>query len=219
MKLIFTYNLEKDLSNFLIANKSLGHSGKPSKTQMLYNEKYGLEIDKEKLRQFIIDFSVQYKIDFVAKAKEFQEIWNNVNDEIFCRMEKIFKTKLPTEEITAYLTINDRCGYNPGLNGQWYFFVNENSQFSKITCIHEIFHFYTHLCFENYLKEKGLSRQEFYDLKEALTEIINHEFVDLMGGKEFGYVEHKIIRQKINELWEKYRDIKKVLESLILEKS
>jgi len=39
MNLIFKYNLEKDIHNFLIANKSLGHGGKPSKMQILYHAK------------------------------------------------------------------------------------------------------------------------------------------------------------------------------------
>jgi hypothetical protein len=216
MKLTFSYNLEKDIRNFLIAKKSLGHSGRPSKMQALFEEKYGQNTETEKLREFITDFLKENKINFEEKIMTFQKSWNEVNDEVFSRMEKIFKIQLPTEEISVFLTINDRKGYNPGLGGQWYFFVNVSSPFYKITCVHEIFHFYTHLLFESYLKEeKGFSPQEFYNLKESLTEIINHEFADLMGGKEFGNIEHKDIRQKIGELWEKEKDIKKVVGEII----
>lgn len=217
MKVVFKYNLEKDIENFMIAKRSLGHGGKPSKLQTLYEEKYGQNMNLEKLREFIVNFSKENKIDFAERARVLQKSWSKVNDEVFCRLEEIFKVQLPTEKIVAYLTINDRCGYNPGLRGQWYFFVNIKARFPKKTCIHEIFHFYTHYCFEALLKEKGLSRQEFYEIKESLTEIINHEFVDLMNAKELGYKEHKEMRQKISELWKKEKDIKKVIDKMIKE--
>lgn len=212
MQLIFKYNLEKDMENFLIANKSLGHGGKPSKRQILFEEKYGLEMGDDKLREFIITFTKEKKIDFKERIILFQKLWDEISEEVFLRMEKIFQTKLPVENIDVFLTINDRCSYN---HNKYYFFVCALAQWPKITCVHEIFHFFTHLCFESYLKEKGLSRQEFYDLKEALTEIINHEFADLMGGKEFGYTEHKDLRIKIGVLWKQNKDIKKVVEELI----
>ncbi len=215
MKLNFTYNLEKDIANFLIASKSLGHNGKPSKVQQLYMDKYGQELDEDKLNNFIREYSEKYKINFLNQAEKFQNSWNLINEEIFKRMENIFKVKLPTNNIMAYLTINDRCSYNPGINEQWYFFVNANIKFPEITCLHEIFHFYTHLSFGNYLKNKGLNQQKFFDIKEALTVILNHEFIDLMGNKDMGYIEHKELRDKISDLWQQTRNIKNIVDSLI----
>jgi len=218
MNISFTYNLDKDIKNFLIGK--MAHANNPSRRQALFEEKYGKEMDPEKLKKFILDYSKEKNINFEERAKFFQKTWGEVNDEFFRRMENIFKAKLPAEEIIAYLTINDRCGYNPGRDGQWYFFISASCKDPRRLSAHEIFHFYTHLCFGNWLKEKGLSPQEFYDLKESLAEILNLEFNDLSDGKDFANADYQIpMRQKIVELWQKEKDIKKVIDEMIKDKT
>jgi hypothetical protein len=217
MKVNFSYNLDKDIQNFLIGKKSVGGREHPSRLQKLYEEKNGPEVDTENLRKFIIIYSEKNKIDFKKRAIIFQKAWAEINNEFFYRTEKIFQTKLPTENITGYLTVNDRCGYNPGQNGQWYFFITAGCQQPRRLCAHEIFHFFTHLCFEKWLRnEVGLTPKEFYDLKESLNEILNCEFADLLDGSDKPNSEYQIpIRQKIKELWQKEKDIKKVVEKMI----
>ncbi|MDD5289972.1 MAG: hypothetical protein PHT40_02080 [Patescibacteria group bacterium] len=214
MKLNFTYNLDKDIENFIIAKTAVGAREHLSRRQAEYEKIYGPNLDKEKIKKFILDFTAERKINMADRIETLQKEWASINDEFFQKIEKIFGVKLPVEEITAYLTVNDRCGYNPN---QYYFFVSALTLAPKLICAHEIFHFFIHFCFEKWLKDEiGLNPKEFYDLKESLNEILNHEFSDLVEGKDKPNMEYQTaMRQKIGELWQKEKNIKKVIEEMV----
>ena len=56
----------------------------------------------------------------------------------------------------------------------------------------------------------------YNDVKESLTEILNLEFSDLMGGKlDSGYPQHKEMRQKIRSLWSDKKSIFLMVQELI----
>jgi hypothetical protein len=172
------------------------------------------------MAMIILDFTNERKIIINDRIETLQKEWNSVNDEFFQRIDKIFGVKLPIEEIIVYLTVNDRCEYNPGRNGRWYFFVSALTLSPKLTCAHEIFHFFVHFCFEKWLiDEIKLNPKEFYDLKESLNEILNIEFSDLIERKDKPNMEYQTaIRQKISKLWQKEKDIKKVIDEIIKDK-
>lgn len=217
MKLNFTYNLDKDIENFFIGKTAVGAREHLSKRQAEYEKIYGPDLDKEKIKKFILDLTAERKINMTDRIEALQKEWNLVNDGFFQKIEKIFGVKLPVEEITVYLTVNDRCSYNPK---QYYFFVSALTLAPKLTCAHEIFHFFIHFCFEKWLKNKiKLTPKEFYDLKESLNEILNLEFTDLVERKDKPNMEYQTaIRQKIGELWQKKKDIKKVIEEMVSKK-
>lgn len=213
----FDYNVDKDVENFIIAKTAVGSKDNPSKRQIQYENIYGSTIDKEKIKKFIIDFLEERKIDTTEIIKKIEKEWAPVNNEFFQRAETIFKIKLPVQTVTAFLTINDRCGYSPE---QYYFFLNLLTRSPKKICAHEIFHFFFHYRFEKKLKkEVGLTPQEFYDLKESFNEILNLEFFDLLDAKDNPNTDFQIpIRQKIVTLWQKNPDIEIVLQEMVKDK-
>ncbi|MBU4360694.1 hypothetical protein KKA66_02485 [Patescibacteria group bacterium] len=213
MKLTFKYNLNKDVQNFFIASKSLGHNNQPSKRQLLYIKNFGEELTEENLKKFINAFIKKNNINVNEKIKEFQISWNKVNDEFFKRVKNIFKINLPCEKINAYLTVNDRCGYSIIDN---LFFVSVGTNQPKRIVMHELFHFYTWYALGKELKDRNIGKQKYYDIKESLTIILNLEFGDLMECEDKGYIEHQELRKKIKEYWLKYKDIKKVVEKILI---
>ena len=82
--------------------------------------------------------------------------------------------------------------------------------------MHELLHFYTWHAFGKKLVDEGLSKLAYNDIKESLTELLNLEFSDLMGGKlDTGYPQHQEMRKKIKEVWKSEKDIDKLVLNLI----
>ncbi len=212
MKIAFKYNLEKDIENFFIASRTLGHGGKPSSMQLLYEQQYGKELTEENLKRFINDYLKQNKINTKKRISEFQKSWDKVNGEFFKRAEKFFEVELPGGQVDAYLTINDRCGYSIKDN---LFFVHMESDRPKRIVMHELFHFYTWFTVGREFKNKNVDKKRYYDIKESLTEILNLEFKDLIEYPEPGYPEHKELRKKVKKYWLKYKNVRKVVNKIL----
>ena len=166
MKLQFTYNLDKDIDNFINGTRAV-NSKKPTKFQNLFSEKYGDNFEKEKVKIFIEE---QDKINNFDASKEIvatEERWKIIEPIFIERVEKIFGISYPAPIITVYLTHNERCTYNIEEN---YFFVKIGSEFSNNTVMHELLHFYTWHAFGKKLLDDGLSKLAYNDVKESLKE-------------------------------------------------
>ncbi|MBU4370225.1 hypothetical protein KKG58_05785 [Patescibacteria group bacterium] len=221
MNLEFKYNLKKDAENFIAVAK-LKKIKKTSSflkekrffIYKLYFEKYNRDFNKDKLIDFIKNYINENKIDVNQEIKRIKSKWFPINRIFLERAEEIFKTKLPQKQITAYLTVSDICGYN--IN-DCYFFITLESQHSNLTIMHELWHFYTWEAYGKEFKKKNLiSKEQYYDIKESLTEILNIEFKDLLGNiKDKGYLSHQEIRKRVRKYWSKKKDIQKVVENLL----
>ncbi|MDQ5957331.1 MAG: hypothetical protein QG614_306 [Patescibacteria group bacterium] len=84
--------------------------------------------------------------------------------------------------------------------------------------MHELWHFYT-WCGIGFYQEEKIGKQKYNDLKEALTVLLNVECKDLLseGVIDIGYHQHKEIRHKILEYWEKDKNIVKLWDYLVSE--
>lgn len=214
MNILFKYNLEKDVENFVKSTKSV-NSKEPTKLFLLFlgefnNPTIVNEID---VKSFVKNYINKNNINIIEKTNELQNRWNVIEAESIVRLEKIFRIKYPAEEVTAYLTTNERCTYNTKEN---YFFVNLNNPQSNRTVIHELFHFYTWYAIHGELTNKGVTALQYNDIKESLTELLNVEFKDLLDGAvDKGYSQHQEMRAKIRKLWEIEKDINKLVLNLI----
>ena len=212
MKIAFSYNIDKDIENIINGTRAV-NSKKPTKFQNLFTEKYGDNFEKENVKTFIEE---QDKINGFDANKEIaatEERWKIAEPIFIERVEKIFGISYPTPIINVYLTHNERCTYNIEEN---YFFVKIGSEFSNNTVMHELLHFYTWHAFGKKLLDDGLSKLAYNDVKEALTEILNLGFSDLLGGKlDSGYPQHQEMRQKIRNLWPDKKNIFLMVQELI----
>ena len=171
-------------------------------------------LDKHKLNKFINEYIANNKINIAQDLEIIENKWNQVNKLFWLRAEKIFKTKLPNKQIIGYLTTNNICGYNIRDNC---FFITLMSTSSNLIIMHELWHFFTWYSFgKNFKKNNIISKEKYYDIKESLTEILNLEFKDLLGGQiDKGYFPHQKIREKVKKLWIKHKNIKKVVDELL----
>jgi len=212
MNLSFSYHTAKDVENFLKASKSINNP-KPTKLQNLYREKFGEKLEAAKVREFIEGYVKENNIDIGKRVEAIKTDWLLIEQNFVKRAEGIFGIHYPKETIEVFLTTNSRCAYN--IDGN-YFFVNIQSENANAIIMHELFHFYTWHAFHKELEQKGLSKQQYNDIKESLTEILNIEFTDLMkGAEDKGYSQHQDLRKKIREIWQKSKNIRALVNDLV----
>lgn len=199
MKIIFKYDINKDVENIIKTSKAKNDSSL-TQTQLKYVEKYGDQFESKKVKEFIHSISDGAEIDRALLS--IQKDWLNIEQPFVEKTEQMFGITYPYPEVTAYLSHNERCGYNTKEN---YFFVNVNSKFPTKTIMHELLHFYTWHTFGDIGN----------DLKESLTELLNIEFKEVMGNAvDNGYPQHADMRKKVAKVWSETKDLKKVIERL-----
>lgn len=211
MKLKFDYNREKDIWCLLNKGKSSNNSQSPTKVYEQLVATSGENLTNEATSAFIEKYISENNIDLQEYIERYQKDWDEVKEEYTKRAEAIFQVKLP-EDVTAYLTINNRCPYNIEEN---YFFVSVSATSVRRTVMHELFHFYTWYAFGKKLINQGVSKEKYNDIKESLTVILNTDFSDLLNGAiDNGYSQHQDMRTEIARLWSQNKDMNKVIEAL-----
>ena len=215
MKLNFSYDLDRDVQNFMNGMKSVNNH-KPTKFHQLYIDTYGANIDDFKLKSFITQYIKDQNINISERVKQIENNWLQIQNSFVERCEIIFNTVYPKENIYVYLTTNGRCTYNIA---EGFFFVRMQSANANPTIMHELFHFYTYQIFYKKIKDAGLTDLEYNDIKESLTELLNIDFQDLMGGiVDNGYMQHQKMRREIRDQYLKNKSITGVIDFLLQSK-
>jgi hypothetical protein len=204
----FRYDLDKDISNF-IAGTSAKNNSKPTRLQQLYIDVYGTDYDRIKVQTFIESYISEGSLDVVKCKEVIEQNWRKIENSYFEKAERLFGVSYADQQIVAYLTTNQRCTYNLK---EKYFFVNLSSKSPNLTIMHELFHFYTWQAYHDSLIKAGINENQYNDIKESLTVLLNVEFVDLMDGvRDDGYPQHAGMRQEVQELWSRSKDLRKVI--------
>lgn len=154
MKLVFTYNIEKDIENIIKGAKSVNNK-KPTRFYNLLTEKYGDHLNTEKIRAFIEEQDARTIIDMDKEVARIEKRWKIIEPVFINRVEQIFGMSYPPPIITVYVTHNERCTYNIKEN---YFFVKIDAEFPNNTIPHELLHFYTWHAFGKKTTERGAFR-------------------------------------------------------------
>lgn len=169
----------------------------------------GSDYREQRVRDFLEAYTKKISFNPTASVQKLDNAWQKIAAVFFSRLEQLFKISYPSPHITAYLTTNQRCTYNIFEN---YFFVNFSSKSPSRTIMHELFHFYTWHAFHADLVAAGINEDQYNDVKESLTVLLNTEFVDLMeGAQDDGYPQHVEMRKMVQELWQNTKDLRKVV--------
>lgn len=211
MNVEYIYDRVKDIECLLRKSKN-SYSAQPTKVQEQLFALKGEDPSESDTDEFVAKYLSDNSIDTGVWISKFREEWADVAEEYQKRAEAIFGVALP-ENVTGFLTINQRCPYSIKSN---YFYISiPNSAPNRIP-LHELWHFYTWYGLGVDQEEK-LGKQKYNDLKEALTVLLNVECKDLLpdGVTDNGYPQHQELRQKILEYWEKDRNIKNLWNYLI----
>lgn len=204
MKIHFKYNLEMEWDNFQRGLCSKNHPGVlPKLAQEMADNNLNFN-DKKVFSDFIQKKTLSLSLNPTKKISEIEKSWKKIEIESVKRMDKLFGQSL-NHNITVYLTINSRCGYNIE---QHYFFVNCFSKNTNLIILHELLHFYTYQNILPMFKEKNLNREQFNDFKEALTVLLNSNFSDLLEGDiDQGYEKQQDLRKYIKINWLKFSNV------------
>jgi len=166
--------------------------------------------DKTRVLEFFNNKMAEKKIGLDKRIGELASDWSIVQSEVAKRLKDLFRTDLDLGNITVYLTVSKRCGYNHEKN---FFFVTIDGECPRKTIIHELLHFYTHKLYENDLKSQGVDNTQFNDYKEALTFLVNTNFSDIVSpAKDFGYEKQKELRKYLEHEWRNCRDVGELTE-------
>lgn len=150
---------------------------------------------------FLLPFlKKQYaKIGIKEKENEVRSILLRHEREIFSRMEKVTERKIYRNTFTCFVTTFPRAPYDYHRGYVWLPVVWPKETYVR-TFVHELLHFQTYAYWQERCLKK-LNQKEFENLKEALTVILNEEFMDLIVWPDKGYEMHKKLREKLLEAW------------------
>lgn len=214
VKVNFIFDKEKDLKNIYSSvnsnkysnnciNQKIVKIAKDKNFQECKNEieKYYEKVHKSKLIPYVI--------------KSANNSWNLIEDEFFKRLEKLMGKKIVFEKVNGYFTSVERCPYNPDLKNSFFYFCGFNGIFNILkTAAHEIMHIQFHNTYWEEI-EKKIGERKTWDLKEALTVLLNLEFKDLWLVEDKGYENHKKLRVFISKTWNEDKNFEKLLDACV----
>lgn len=212
MEVRFVYDEDMDVDCLIAKGAgSLNSPGQKTKTYealLAFTPDVG---DREKVREFVRKYIREHDIDAENTARLLQSNWDSVGGVFEKLASEIFGLKI-SDTITAYLTVTGRYPYDMAQN---YFYVPIEKSNANAVAMHELFHFYTWRVFHKELTDNGASEAKYNDIKESLTEILNTDFQDLLGGsQDYGYQGHKEMRAKINKLRKEGKSIGEIVNEL-----
>lgn len=148
----------------------------------------------------------RYEINWVQNIVVELNEWREKNwAEVFSKMETIVWKPIPVKDIKAKITTTGRCPYNAK---QWYFLYSpfrkgeiKSADESVNIAMHELLHMMLHHYYEDYILAQWLTKEQFHDLKEAQTVILNEEYDGLFTETDKWYELHKYLREKFADFW------------------
>ena len=220
VKVEFKIDLLKDAENYYdCANSSNGFGYdfskclKPKILKKIKNKKW------EDVSGYIVGLLgggySEHKKDIEKRVRENEKQWNVIGGKYFDRLAKITKHKIYTDKFNCYMTTISRCPYDKDEN--WYMVnVFSDLKMNLMVGAHELMHLQFHHYFEKDLIKKGkLSPNQFQDLKESLTVLLNLEFSDLIEKEDVGYPNHQKLRKFISQEWGKQPDFDILIKSCV----
>jgi hypothetical protein len=145
-----------------------------------------------------------------------QESWNLISEQYVNRLKKYFQiSNKKTDPVNCYLTSLRLCPYD---HQKRYFYVSIFAGLIEQTYIimHELMHIIFLENYESILAERGLSKQDILEINEALIELLNLEFSDLLVFKVYNNKPSaKDLAEIVVKEYNQGSDFQEILEKLI----
>ena len=217
-KVVFKTDIERDAKNYYDAANSdikwgndFTKSLRPEVLEKLRGKKW-VNVKKDTIAMLKRGYSKD-KEKIENKLKEIEKSWRKIEKDYFKKLSQLTKHKIYKKEFIAFVTRIGRCPYFRK-EGNFMINIYKTLDSELTTTAHEIMHLQFHHYFEEQLR-KELSHEQFHNLKEALTVLLNIEFGDLFKEKDAGYPSHKELREFIVNEWKKQKDFDVLLEKCV----
>lgn len=150
------------------------------------------------------------KLNIKTKTKPIQEIFNQKKDLIFQLMEKATGRKVFRNDFTLYLTTLARAPYNYPQGDVWLPIIWSEERYIDVF-LHELLHFQTYAYWRKDCPKK-MNNEEFENLKEALTVILDEDFKSIISRNDMGYKVHKYLRRDLTKHWQKNKNFDRLVK-------
>jgi hypothetical protein len=157
--------------------------------------------------------SKQLQIILENQRKLINKLWSKkLESEYFNSTKKFLNIALDGKDcFKAYFTYVLLCAYY--VDKKYFFISAWNSPLYHINIIaHELLHLLFIKNYKKYCIDQGLTENQFENLKEALTFILNEkEYKKIVIVRDNGYPDHKKFRQFLSKRWNKKRNFSELL--------
>lgn len=212
MNIRFQYDPTKELDTLKVA---LGGTNNPSPTRFgLEAQDAGINFqDTDEVVAFVEGKLERDNIDIKDLCEQFATAWSPYKETAPQIFSQTFQTDWDPGEVTAYLTLAQRCPYNVR---DRYYFVSATTDILKpvATSLHELQHFYSHAVLEPMFVAAGVP-EKFNDFREALTVTLNYQFAGALEAEDKGYPQHKELRDWILKEFKADKSVKSICEEHI----
>ncbi|TSC94534.1 MAG: hypothetical protein Athens101410_768 [Parcubacteria group bacterium Athens1014_10] len=221
-KVEFKYDISKDGWNILRVIDTPPFFDKEDKSKCLIGidkslvekvkKEKDLLIKKQIIKNYLANFLEKEKKLIKGKIKSFSQEWNKINNTYFDKLSFVLNITIPKNNIyTAYLTNAGSCPFNVP---EGWFMVRIKDEKVDAIAAHEIMHIEFVRAYGFFCKDLGLPQKRFNDLRESLTVLLNEEFEGILSRPDYGYKEHKDLRNQIIGLWRKDKNIKHLIKNV-----
>ena len=212
-KIQFSYDIEKDVDNVLIGFKIVQNGQNPDVLLRQIIDKFGESPSREQITGFIKEIwkdKEDIKVEIIEHLKKH---WNKINDIYFERLFRYIKiTHQEEQTIPGFASSRYGSGYSVP---EWWFAVSlrNGTMRNTTTAMHEIMHLFFHKYWWQKCLQIGLTDKQTWDVKEAVTVLINAWCGDLITELDWGYPEHAELRRFIiKQWWPETKDFGKIIE-------
>lgn len=214
-KVIFSYNAEKDKENIKIGLETVRKGRNPDPELNKIIDLYGNNPQDEEILSFLENWWKDKELIKETIIKQLQEYWDSIEEIFFNRLSEkieIEENFYEIKKIDGFLSIRYGSGFNSKEN--WFAVSVQNGSLSNArVAMHEIMHIFFNKGWVGFCREElKLKEKEIWDIREAMTVLLNSWFKNLLINLDLGYPEHTELRRKIiREWWPENKDFKKII--------
>lgn len=144
-----------------------------------------------------------------------EKSWRIVEKRYFKLLAKITGKPIFADDLNCYITTGLMCPYNEK-DGWFMVSMWHSIPFSITTICHEIMHLQFLHYYREYLRKRGLKKEQIEDLKESLTFLLNEPgFDQIILCPDTGYPAHRELRKKLKSIWSKNKDFRNLIAGAI----
>jgi len=202
----FSYSPRQDAINILCGFRSLNEPALSELERAYLNSPFG-RLTHSTALSFVREHVASNAIDTAAAVSRVATIWQPLQTQFVERVEKLFQCTYPRPLIRGYLTIDTKCSYSVERNC---FYVHLNDPNPAPGIMQQLFQFYLLYAWNGLERHAPILRahRRYDDLSEALTELLNVLFADLMNGAvDAGLPQHSELRALIRNLWDTHHSL------------